>query len=82
MCGAVLVMEVGPSGSLRFYRSELTNLLHRLNRHLLRWACHQHKGLGHRKARRRLAEVARAYPGLFAHRKAGAYPVGWATGAV
>ncbi|MGH3608020.1 MAG: hypothetical protein ACRDRD_08020, partial [Pseudonocardiaceae bacterium] len=61
MCGAVLVMEVGPSGSLRFYRSELTNLLHRLNRHLLRWACHQHKGLGHRKARRRLAEVARAY---------------------
>jgi RNA-directed DNA polymerase len=66
----------------RFYRSELTNLLDRLNRHLLRWACHKHKGLGHRKARRRLAEVARAYPGLFAHWKAGAYPVGWATGAV
>jgi RNA-directed DNA polymerase len=66
----------------RFYRSELTNLLDRLNRHLLRWACHKHKGLGRRKARRRLAEVARAYPGLFAHWKAGAYPVGWATGAV
>lgn len=66
----------------RFYRSELTNLLDRLNRHLLRWASNKHKGLGRRKARDRLAEVARAYPGLFAHWRAGAYPVGWATGAV
>lgn len=66
----------------RFYRSELTNLLDRLNRHLQRWARNKHKGLGHRQARQRLAEVARAYPDLFAHWKAGAYPVGWATGAV
>jgi len=66
----------------RFYRSELTHLFDRLNRHLLRWARNKHKGLGHRQAKRRLAEVARAYPGLFAHWKAGAYPVGWATGAV
>jgi RNA-directed DNA polymerase len=66
----------------RFYRSELIDLLDRLNRHLQRWACKKHKGLGHRKARRRLAEVARAHPGLFAHWKAGAHPVGWATGAV
>lgn len=66
----------------RFYRSELTNLLARLNRHLLRWAGKKYTGLGRRQARRRLAEVARAYPGLFAHWKAGAYPVGWATGAV
>ncbi|MBV9143103.1 MAG: group II intron reverse transcriptase/maturase [Pseudonocardiales bacterium] len=66
----------------RFYRSEVTNLLARLNRHLLRWATNKHKGLGRRKARQRLAEVARAYPGLFAHWKAGAYPIGWATGAV
>lgn len=66
----------------RFYRSELTNLLARLNRHLLRWAGKKYKGLSRRKARRRLVEVARAYPGLFAHWKAGAYPVGWATGAV
>lgn len=66
----------------RFYRSELTNLLARLNRHLQRWACKKHKGLSTRKARRRLAKVARAYPSLFAHWKAGAYPDGWATGAV
>jgi RNA-directed DNA polymerase len=28
----------------RFYRSELTNLLARLNRHLMRWATNKHKG--------------------------------------
>ena len=66
----------------RFYRSELIRLLARLNRHLLAWAAKKHKGLGRRKARRRLAEVAHAYPSLFAHWKAGAYPDGWTTGAV
>lgn len=35
----------------RFYRSELVNLLARLNRHLLAWACKKHKGLGRPKAR-------------------------------
>lgn len=65
----------------RFYRSELTNLLDRLNRRLPRWASNKSNGLGRRQARRRL-EVALAHPGLFAHWKAGAYPVGWATGAV
>lgn len=66
----------------RFYRSELITLLDRLNRHLPAWARKKHKGLGRPKARRRLAEVARAYPGLFAHWKAGAHPDGWTTGAV
>ncbi|MGH3769636.1 MAG: group II intron reverse transcriptase/maturase, partial [Pseudonocardiaceae bacterium] len=66
----------------RFYRSELINLLARLNRHLLAWAGKKHKGLGRRKARRRLAEVATAYPGLFAHWRIGAHPDGWTTGAV
>jgi Group II intron, maturase-specific domain. len=66
----------------RFYRSKLTNLLTRLNRHLLRWAGHKYKGLSHPKARRRLAEVAHERPRLFVHWKAGAYPDGWATGAV
>ncbi|MGH9208080.1 MAG: group II intron reverse transcriptase/maturase, partial [Acidimicrobiales bacterium] len=60
----------------------LITLLDRLNRHLPAWARKKHKGLGRPKARRRLAEVARAYPGLFAHWKAGAHPDGWTTGAV
>ncbi|MGH3781405.1 MAG: hypothetical protein ACRDR6_21325 [Pseudonocardiaceae bacterium] len=42
----------------------------------------QHKRLGRPTARRRLAEVARAYPGLFVHWRSGAYPDGWTTGAV
>lgn len=66
----------------RFYRSELITLLTRLNHHLVRWARKKHKGLGQRKATTRLAAVARAYPGLFAHWKAGAHPIGWTTGAV
>ncbi|MGI9000533.1 MAG: group II intron reverse transcriptase/maturase [Pseudonocardia sp.] len=65
-----------------FYHSKLTNLLARLNRHILRWAGKKYKGLSYRKARRRLAEVAHERPRLFAHWKAGAYPDGWAAGAV
>lgn len=34
----------------------------RLNRHLLRWVGKKYKGLGYRKARRRLAEVAHERP--------------------
>jgi RNA-directed DNA polymerase len=66
----------------RFYRSKLINLLARLNRLLVRWACHKYKGIGRLRARRRLAEVAHERPGLFAHWRAGAYPDGWAAGAV
>jgi RNA-directed DNA polymerase len=66
----------------RFYRSKLIGLLARLNRHLLRWAEHKFKGLSHPRARRRLAEVAHEWPRLFAHWRAGAYPDGWAAGAV
>jgi RNA-directed DNA polymerase len=66
----------------RFYRSRLTNLLARLNRLIVRWAVHKYKGLTGRRARRRLAEAARERPLLFAHWRAGAYPDGWATGAV
>ena len=66
----------------RFYRSRLIRLLTRLNEHLLRWAGHKYKGLSYPKARRRLAEVAHERPRLFAHWQAGAYPAGWAAGAV
>ncbi len=66
----------------RFYRSKLTNLLARLNAHIVRWAGHKYKGLTGRQARKRLAEVAHERPRLFAHWKAGAYPDGWAAGAV
>jgi RNA-directed DNA polymerase len=66
----------------RFYRSRLTTLLARLNRLLVGWAVHKYKRLTGRQARRRLAEVARERPRLFAHWRAGAYPDGWAMGAV
>jgi RNA-directed DNA polymerase len=66
----------------RFYRSRMTNLLARLNRLIVRWAVHKYKGLTGRRARRRLVEVARERPRLFAHWRAGSYPDGWAAGAV
>lgn len=66
----------------RFYRSKLTNLLARLNRHIVRWASNKYKGTTRRQARRRLAEVAHELPRLFVHWHAGARPDGWAAGAV
>lgn len=66
----------------RFYRWQLTNLLARLNAHIVRWAAHKYKGLSRRQARRRLAEVAHERPRLLAHWHAGAHPDGWAAGAV
>lgn len=69
----------------RFYKSLLVNFLaERLNSHLVSWACRKYKRL-HRykaKARRQLAEIATAYPGMFVHWRHGALPSGSATGAV
>lgn len=69
----------------RFYKSLLVSFLaERLNPQLVTWACRKHKQL-HRapaKARRRLAQFARTYPGLFIHWRHGALPSGSTTGAV
>ena len=67
----------------RFYRSELTRLLTRINEYLIRWAMRKYKRLRRRpaKARRLLAEVYRREPGLFAHWRIGARPDGWTMGA-
>lgn len=69
----------------RFYKSELIKLLGQLlNSHLVSWACRKYKHL-HRykaKARIRLADIARQYPGMFAHWRFGAMPTGSTTGAV
>jgi RNA-directed DNA polymerase len=67
----------------RFYRSELTRLLRRINEYLIRWAMRKYKRLRRRpaKARRLLAEVYRREPGLFAHWRIGARPDGWTMGA-
>ncbi|MBV6763074.1 group II intron reverse transcriptase/maturase [Rhodococcus opacus] len=69
----------------RFYKSELIGFLaEALNRHLVSWACRKYKHL-HRykaKARRRLADIATAYPGMFVHWRHGALPAGSTAGAV
>jgi RNA-directed DNA polymerase len=69
----------------RFYKSMLISFLaNRLNPHLVRWACRKYKHL-HRykaKARRRLAEIATAHPGMFVHWRHGALPPGSTAGAV
>jgi RNA-directed DNA polymerase len=67
----------------RFYRSWLVRFLRRLNRLLVRWACRKYKRL-HRRERRAMAwlvAIARRSPRLFAHRRRGARPDGWAMGA-
>jgi RNA-directed DNA polymerase len=67
----------------RFYRSELSRLLARINRYLVRWVQRKYKRLRRRhvKARQLLATVARREPDLFAHWRFGARPDGWTMGA-
>jgi len=69
----------------RFYKSMLIGFLAKqLNRHLVSWACRKYKHL-HRhkaKARRQLARIATAYPGMFVHWRHGALPSGSAARAV
>lgn len=69
----------------RFYKAELISFLaERLNPHLVKWACRKFKHL-HRapaKARRRIAQIASTYPGMFIHWRHGALPSGSTVGAV
>jgi RNA-directed DNA polymerase len=69
----------------RFYKSRLIAFLaDQINPHLVKWACRKHKTL-HRapaKARKRLAQIADTYPGLFVHWRHGALPSGSTMGAV
>jgi group II intron reverse transcriptase/maturase len=69
----------------RFYKSLLISFLaDQINPHLVKWAMRKHKHL-HRqpaKARRRLAQIATTYPGMFIHWRHGALPTGSTTGAV
>ncbi|OXM68644.1 group II intron reverse transcriptase/maturase [Amycolatopsis vastitatis] len=68
-----------------FYKSLLISFLSdRINPHLVRWAMRKFKHL-HRwpaKARRRIAQIATNYPGMFIHWRHGALPAGSTTGAV
>lgn len=68
----------------RFYRSELSPLLRRINAYLVRWAMNKYKRLRRRSRRARawLVAVYRREPGLFVHWRAGARPDGWTVGAV
>jgi RNA-directed DNA polymerase len=68
-----------------FYESELISFLERqINSFLVRWAMRKYKryrrAVG--RARRKMAEFASAYPGMFAHWKHGALPSGSTVGAV
>jgi RNA-directed DNA polymerase len=69
----------------RFYKSLLISFLKdQINHHLVKWACRKFKHL-HRapaKARRRIAQIANTYPGMFIHWRHGALPSGSTTGAV
>jgi RNA-directed DNA polymerase len=68
----------------RFYQSQLTPLLRRINDYLVRWACRKYKRLRRREKRARelLAQTARRSPNLFAHWRFGIKPAGWTMGAV
>jgi RNA-directed DNA polymerase len=69
----------------RFYKSLLVSFLaSRINPHLVKWARRKYKRLHQApaRARRRLAQIATATPGLFVHWRHGALPTGAATGAV
>ncbi len=61
----------------RYFRSELSPLLRRINFYLVRWAQRKYKRLRDSPARawRLLTRVARREPGLFAHWRRGARPV-------
>ncbi|MBF6227805.1 group II intron reverse transcriptase/maturase [Nocardia abscessus] len=68
-----------------FYKSELISFLERqINPFLVKWAMRKYKryrrAIG--RARRKMAEFASAYPGMFAHWKQGALPSGSTVGAV
>jgi RNA-directed DNA polymerase len=69
----------------RFYKSLLISFLaQRINPHLVKWAMRKFKHL-HRspaKARRRIAQIATNYRGMFIHWRHGALPTGSTTGAV
>jgi hypothetical protein len=69
----------------RFYKSLLISFLaDRINPHLVKWAMRKFKHL-HRapaKARRRIAQIATQYRGMFVHWRHGALPAGSTTGAV
>uniref|UniRef100_UPI003D8AA25A group II intron maturase-specific domain-containing protein n=1 Tax=Gordonia sp. B7-2 TaxID=3420932 RepID=UPI003D8AA25A len=60
----------------RFCKSELVSVLRGLNGYLLRWATQKFKRYRRRRARAwdRLGEIARLYPGLFAHWQFGVRP--------
>ena len=52
----------------RFRRSALSPLLARINAYLVRWIRNKYKRLnGVRKALRKLAEITKRYPRMFAH---------------
>lgn len=69
----------------RFYKSLLIGFLReRINPYLVKWAMRKFKHL-HRapaKARKRLAQIAETYPGMFIHWRHGAVPSGSTSGAV
>jgi len=58
-------------------------LLGRINAYLVRWACWKYKRLRRHPAKACCfpAAVSRREPGLFAHWRFGARPVGWTMGA-
>ncbi|WP_131773951.1 MULTISPECIES: group II intron reverse transcriptase/maturase, partial [Protofrankia] len=63
----------------RFYKSRLMHFLsQRINPFLVKWAMRKYKRLRRAKgrARRKLAEIASAFPAMFAHWKHGAMPTG------
>lgn len=69
----------------RFYKSKLIRFLaQRINPFLVKWARRKYKRYRRapRKAREKLAEIASAYPGMFAHWRHGALPTGSTMGAV
>jgi RNA-directed DNA polymerase len=69
----------------RFYKSELVRFLERqINPFLVKWAMRKYKRFrrAKRRARRKMAEIASVYPGMFAHWKHGALPTGSTVGAV
>jgi RNA-directed DNA polymerase len=69
----------------RFYKSLLISFLSdRINPHLIRWAMRKFKHLHQSpaKARKRIAQIATQYRGMFAHWRHGALPTGSTMGAV
>ena len=68
----------------RFYKSKLMHFLEQqINPFLVKWVMRKYKRLRRAKGktRRKLAEIASAFPGMFAHWKHGAMPTGSTVGA-